>query len=42
MNYLGLKLSPLESRRSLYYLNAELEKYFDGQTSEGKDVLCEI
>ena len=42
MNYLGLKLSPLESRRSLYYLNAELEKYFDGRTSEGKDVLCEI
>lgn len=42
MNYLGLKLSPLESRRSLYYLNVELEKYFDGQTSEGKDVLCEI
>ena len=26
----------------MYYLNAELEKYFDGQTSEGKDVLCEI
>lgn len=42
MNYLGLKLSPLESRRSLYYLNTELEKYFDGRTSEGKDVLCEI
>lgn len=42
MNYLGLKLSPLESRRSLYYLNAELEKYFDGRTSDGKDVLCEI
>lgn len=42
MNYFGVKLSPLESRRSLYYLNAELEKYFDGRTSEGKDVLCDI
>ena len=35
MNYLGLKLSPLESRRSLYYLNAELEKYFDGEGVAG-------
>lgn len=42
MNYLGMKLSPLESRRSLYYLDATLKRYFDGQTSNDKDVLCDI
>ena len=42
MNYLGMKLSPLESRRSLYYLDSALKRYFDGQTSDDKDVLCDI
>lgn len=42
MNYLGMKLSSLESRRSLYYLDSSLKRYFDGQTNEDKDVLCNI
>lgn len=42
MNYLGSKLSPLESRRSLYYLNSKYKDYFEGITSDGKDVLCDI
>lgn len=40
MNYLGIKLSSLESRKSLYYQNAELTKYFEGKTSNDEDVLC--
>lgn len=39
MNYLGRKLSPLESRRSLYYLNADYKDFFDGKAG-GKDVVC--
>lgn len=42
MNYLGKKLLPIESRKSLYYLNDGLKNYFEGKTSEGKDVLCGI
>lgn len=42
MNYLGKKLSPLESRRSLYFMNREYKDYFDGKTAEGDDVLCNI
>lgn len=42
MNYLGKKLSSLESRRSLYFMNKEYKDYFDGKTAEGEDVLCNI
>lgn len=49
INYLGSKLSPLESRRSLYYLNPNLKNYFDGKILIGKentkkecDVLCNL
>lgn len=42
MNYLGKKLSPLESRRSLYFMNREYKDYFDGKTAEGDDILCNI
>lgn len=42
MNYLGKKLSPLESRRSLYFMNREYKDYFDGKTTEGGDILCNI
>lgn len=42
INYWGVKLSPMESRRSLYYMNASLVKFFDGETSDDKDVLCDI
>ena len=41
MNYLGRKLSPLESRRSLYYLNVDFKDFFDGKLNN-KDVLCDI
>ena len=42
MNYLGKKLSPLESRRSLYFMNIEYKDYFDGKLSSGEDVLCNV
>lgn len=46
INFFGKKLSALESRRSLYYLNADLLPYLEGQTEgqteEKKDVLCGI
>ncbi len=42
MNYLGMKLSPLESRRSLYYLNSDYKNYFEGKTKENHDILCGI
>lgn len=42
MNYLGKKLSPLESRRSLYFMNREYKDYFDGKTEDGGDILCNI
>ena len=42
MNYLGSKLSSLESRRSLYYMNADYKNYLDGKLENGEDVLCRI
>lgn len=42
MNYLGQKLSSLESRRSLYFLNYDYRNYFDGKLENGEDVLCGI
>lgn len=42
MNYLGKKLSSLESRRSLYFLNDDYKNYFDGRLENGEDVLCGI
>lgn len=42
MNYFGKKLSPLESRRSLYYMNIEYKDYFDGKLEKDEDVLCGI
>ena len=42
MNYLGHKLSPLESRRSLYFLNADYKNFFDGELENGENVLCKI
>lgn len=42
MNYLGMKLSPLESRRSLYYLNLDYKNYFEGKTKDDTDILCNI
>lgn len=42
MNYFGKKLSPLESRRSLYFMNRDYKDYFDGKTEDGEDILCGI
>ncbi len=42
MNYLGKKLSPLESRRSLYFMNREFKNFFDGRLQDNKDILCKI
>ena len=42
INFFGKKLSALESRRSLYYLNEDLLTYLEGQTEDRKDVLCGI
>ena len=41
INYYGKRLSALESRRSLYFLDERYKKYFDGISSQG-DVLCDI
>ena len=40
MNYFGKKLSNIESRKSLYYQNQEYTSFFEGKTTDGKDVLC--
>lgn len=43
INYFGKKLDPEESRKSLYYQNVELARYFEGKILQGKnevDVLC--
>lgn len=42
VNYYGKRLSDLESRRSLYYMNDTYKNFFDGVSEEGKDVLCGI
>lgn len=42
INYFGAKLSPLESRRSLYFMNSNLHDYFEGIDEKGDDVLCGI
>lgn len=42
MNYFGKRLSPLESRRSLYYMNINYKNYFEGKLEKGDDVLCGI
>lgn len=42
INYFGKKLSALESRRSLYYLNADLFPFLEGQLADEQDVLCGI
>ena len=42
LNYLGRKLSPLESRRSLYFLNDDYKNFFEGKFDEKEDVLCHI
>ena len=42
INYLGKSLSALESRRSLYFMNAQYQRYFEGWCEDESDVLCGI
>lgn len=42
INYLGKNLSVLESRRSLYFMNTQYQRYFEGWCEDGADVLCGI
>lgn len=42
INYYGRGLSDEESRRSLYYVNEELQPFFEGLDDAGNDVLCGI
>lgn len=40
INYFGKRLDAMESRKSLYYQNSELTRFFEGQCQDGSDVLC--
>lgn len=42
INYFGTRLSVMESRRSLYYMKSQYQKYFEGLLEDEKDVLCGI
>lgn len=42
INYLGKSLSVLESRRSLYYMDAKYQRYFEGWYDDEADALCDI
>ncbi len=42
INYFGKKLDPMESRRSLYFQNANLFNYFEGKNENNEDILCGI
>ena len=38
----GSSLSLLESRKSLYFLNNQFEKFFDAKTDKDEDVFCNL
>lgn len=42
INYFGKRLSPLASRRSLYYTNADYKCFFEGMTEQGESVLNDV
>ena len=42
INYFGKKLDPMESRKSLYYQNADLTDYFEGKCEDGTSVLSTL
>lgn len=42
MNYLGMKLSPIESRRSLYYMDNDKTSFFEGKMGNVENVLDNI
>ena len=39
INYFGSRLSTMESRRSLYYMKSQYQRYFEGILEDGSDVL---
>lgn len=39
INYFGKKLDAMESRKSLYYQNESITAFFEGECSDGSDVL---
>lgn len=42
INYFGKKLEPMDSRKSLYYQNQTLTKFFEGKCEDGSDVLGDL
>lgn len=42
INYFGKKLEPIDSRKSLYYQNQELIKFFEGKCEDGTDVFGDM
>lgn len=42
INYFGKKLDPIESRKSLYYINPELTRYFEGMLNDKTFVLYDL
>ena len=42
INYFGMRLSPQESRQSLYYMNEDIKQFFEGRLENGESVLGDI
>ena len=42
INYFGARLSVMESRRSLYFMKSQFQRYFEGLLEDDTDVLCGI
>lgn len=42
INYFGMRLSPQESRKSLYFMNQDLKQFFEGRLEDGRYVLGNI
>ena len=42
INYFGKRLTPLASRRSLYYTNADYKNFFEGLTEQGENILNNV
>lgn len=42
INYFGKKLEPMDSRKSLYYQDQNLTKFFEGKCDDGSDVLGDL
>lgn len=42
INYFGKKLEPMDSRKSLYYQDANMTNYFEGKCTDGTEVLGDL